>query len=285
MTYQLEYEIQLDEEYTKELRDKVRVRFGSNKPRPATHVSDLLMCLRKSWAKKNVEGCEEGEISDDTLLTWLGGLLFEDVVSVGGEVQPATALCWECRTLTFVGEVREEPYCPTCGSRWLVGTPDYILDGIIHEVKQTRKSRRAGPENAPWWAEQVAAYLLFYRLTGDASPNWAREVVNWLMGDYGSKRKGEQPRPPQSALDAFRITFKERWEEGWEGELRRRQAIVEGEEMPALTGIEGNDNRVPAYSWECSSCEVGLKIDCPMFLWNEEGKVKEVEDVAMQEEG
>ena len=287
----LEYEIQYDSEYKEELDAKIRARFGSSKSRPATHVSDLLTCLRKAWAKKRFEqqGVEAEDVTIKTLTTWMGGLQFEDFVTDGEQQVPIT-YCFTCKAVSRQLTEEESATCPVCGDRWLIGTPDSIKDGIPTEVKQTRKSQRRGPEDAPWWAEQLASYLLFANKAGWSKSDWARLTVNWLMGDYGSRKKGEQPRPPQSDVDPFKVVFKGEWKLEWEAELKRRKEIVEGEEMPDLSAENPlGDNRAPAYSWECSSCPVGLDLDgegtrCESFIWTEDGQEVGIRDEVRAEE-
>lgn len=282
----LPYDVVYDEEYTAQLRAEVTAKFaGSSGSRPATHLSDLLYCLRKSWGKLHLptdEWQSEGEGNDDEgdpLLSWLQGLQFEDLVSKG-QRQVARAFCFKCNVVSVVGtelgpdgSYQERATCPVCGERWLVATPDFIVDEIVHESKQTRKSQRKGPRDAPWWIEQLAGYILFRRimagpLTRDHH-SWGRLVVNWLMGDYGSRKKGTKPRPPRSALDAFRVVFPKTdapWQT-WLEELRERKRIIEGPDQPPLDMV-----RSPRYpQFECSSCPVGRALECPAFIWDEEG--------------
>jgi hypothetical protein len=109
-----------------------------------------------------------------------------------------------------------------------------------------------------------------------------------MMGDYGSRRKGMKPVPPRAALDAFKIVFDPESLEPWVEELHRRARIVEGEEMPPLTGMgEGfaplatwTDERSPAYEWECGSCDVGQAMGCENYKWDGEGKEREADGAA-----
>ena len=266
MASEPDFTIIRDDAHTEALNEKIRAKFGPSQRRDAVHASDLFYCLRKAHAKRRLP--EGADPSDDTLLTWLEGLMFEDLVSTGDK-QRAAAYCFHCRTVSRVtrpvtDRVLPEPVtCPVCATPWLMFTPDYIDDqGIIHEVKQTRKSQRRGPEDAPWWVEQVKTYLLFARRAHWTQAPYARLVVNWIMGDYGSKRKGERPRPPQSALESFLVVFREGFEDEWESELLRRQQVVLADEQPPLTGMGewmGGCPQSPAYEWECSSCPVGLQ--------------------------
>ena len=174
-----------------------------------------------------------------------------------------------------------------CNERWLIGTPDYVDEGVLHEAKQTKKSQRRGIRDAPWWIEQLATYLLFQRRTRREEKSWGRIVANYIMGDYGEKRKGFRPRPPTSELEASRVVFPSNesfWAE-WEGEVLRRKQIVEGDERPLLSfpGDPLVDN--PRYTWECPSCPVGKVGECPNWRWDDEDReiiaveeTKEVED-------
>ena len=279
MDWTTDYEIQYDHEYTEYLNQRVRDKYGSSGPRNATHASDLFFCLYKAWLKQQVlkgnlvvpDGAlDEGE---DTILTWSGGLMFEDLVSEG-ELQAASTYCWTCGAVGRMpnrapGEP-EQAHCPVCGARWLVFTPDYIADGIVHEAKETRKSRRQGPANAPWWMDQLRTYFAFAKKAGWTTAPYGRLVVKWLMGDYGRKTKGLRPLPPSAALDAFRVVFNEETLPDWLVELRRRAVIVEGKEQPPLNGMGGGDEQSPAYDWECNSCLVGKAAKCPMYKWNDD---------------
>ena len=277
-------EITFDHEYTEKLHNKVAAKFGSDKPRNATHASDLYTCLLKAWLKKHIPR-EEWLGEDDPLLMWGQGLMFEDLVSEGDRQKPM-AYCFKCVAVSSPSRDvngMEQDVCPVCNTRWLIGTPDYKVDGVIHEAKQTKKSQRRGPSDAPWWIEQLATYILFQRrATPSDPPTWGRIVANWLMGDYGDKRKGFRPRPPTSALDAFRVTFLDDafWPE-WESELARRKGIVEGDERPLLSFPGDVLVDSPRFSWECSSCQVGKVGGCPNWVWDDAGReiVEEGEEV------
>ena len=241
-------------------------------------------CLLKAWGKQHLPveewngDADHPEDEGDPLLSWLQGLQFEDLVSKG-QRQPARALCFKCNVVSVVGtefgpdgQPRERTTCSVCGERWLIATPDFIVDEIVHESKQTRKSQRRGPQDAPWWIEQVAGYVLFRRIQAGAARDfhrWSRLVVNWLMGDYGSRKKGKKPRPPRSALDAFKVVFPSSdapWQD-WQEELRERKRIIEGPDRPPLDMV-----RSPRYpQFECASCPVGKPLRCPAWIWDDEG--------------
>jgi hypothetical protein len=283
-----DYTIEYDFEYTEYSNQRVRDKYGSSGPRNATHASDLFFCLRKAWLKQailrgDIEATVDGDeisdatldVGDDTILTWSGGLMFEDLVSEG-ERQPASTYCWTCGAVGRMpnkapGEP-EQAHCPVCRNRWLVFTPDYIANGIVHEAKETRKSRRQGPANAPWWMDQLRTYFAFAKQAGWTTAPYARLVVKWLMGDYGRKKKGLRPLPPSAALDAFRIVFDEDRLSEWLVELRRRSAITEGSKLPPLNGMGSGSEQVPAYDWECSSCLVGKAAGCEMWKWDADDK-------------
>lgn len=250
----------------------MRHRAGVGKPRPATHVSDLLFCLKKAWAKKKLPDDYVEEIDDDTVLTWVGGLQFEELVSEGAK----QAVMSYCRTCDAVGGApgKETPYCVVCGQRWLIGTPDYIKDKIVHEVKQTRKSRNSSINT--YWIEQLASYILFEKIAGREIAPYGRIVQNSLMGDYGKKSKDGPSRPPRSSLDVQKVILKgDDWMQQWKGELIRRQQIVEGEKEPPVNGMGDGDERSPAYLFECDDCEIGKLINCTNYPWKEEVEVED----------
>lgn len=280
--------ITFDMAYQKEILDHIQGKYGSNVKRVATHVSDLLMCLRKSWGKHNIpeENWSLPDPEDDPMVMWSQGLQFEDLIA-SGEAQVPQAYCWTCKAVSGFptplpdpedNDRRiEQPTCGVCGNRWLVGTPDFrvptVVDGevkdVIHEAKQTRKSQRKGPMEAPWWLEQLMAYLLFERKAQPTeAPNDAELVVNWLMGDYGQSKKGLRPRPPKSVIEPFKVEMIGDWDT-FEAELKRRQEIVDGDELPPLTGMDLEVDS-PRYDFECSTCPVGRVLGCEKFIWDED---------------
>lgn len=278
------YEVELDEEYTEKLNAQVMRRFGSGGVRPATHVSDLLYCLKKAHQQKKYPQFVEAP-SKNTILTWAMGLIFEDTVAEG-QIQERVAFCFKCDSafrinsdnqlivpahicpwntgegIVSLSEGKEHVFCPVCehqtGERLLIGTADYIFEDMCHEVKQTRKSRRQGVEGADWWIEQLITYIwLHQELTGSETAN-GRIVTNWLMGSYDRAKKGEKPKPPAAALDAFRVTFPQEAIDAWKVEIKRRKDIAEGEEVPEAKSL---------YPFECSGCSVGRAVACEGYVW------------------
>ena len=278
------YKVELDEEYTEKLNKQVMRRFGSGGVRPATHVSDTLYCLRKAHQQKKYPQFVEAP-SSNTILTWALGLIFEDTVAEG-QTQERVAFCFKCDCAYWINndgqllegaiihelpEEGEHVSCRVCGSRFLVGTADYIYEDICHEVKQTRKSRRQGVEGANWWIEQLITYVWLHRtLTGSETKD-GRIITNWLMGSYDRAKKGEKPRPPNAALDAFRLSFSEEALDKWKIEIKRRKDIVEGEETPAA---------LPLYPFECSGCSIGKATACEGYIWKMENGI----EIEMSEE-
>jgi hypothetical protein len=264
-------EITFDHDYTRRLNEEIVQQYGSTVKRVATHLSDLLYCLRKGWGRLHIPGDEWRGIDpeEDPMFMWAQGLQFESLVAEG-EQQGRMAYCFKCRAVSsppsVPSEEEEVAKCPVCEQRWLVATPDWKADGLIHESKQTRKSQRRGVRNAPWWIEQVVSYMLFDRLKTAADPPFSRLVVNWLMGDYGNKRKGTRPLGPKSVLEAHQVKYTGSWEE-WLAELHRRKQLVEGNEMPLLDFKES-----PKYPWECASCQVGQAMKCPQWIWDDDDK-------------
>lgn len=274
------FDIEFDPEYTDHIREIVRRRFPGL-PRNATHVSDLLYCLRRAWCNKQQE--TERQLDDDTLATFYGGTVFEDCMAEG-ETGLTRAYCFNCKAVSVVQgrrpDQKEQATCVVCGKRWLLYTTDWVVDGIVHECKQTRKSRRHGPSRAPNWIEQLATYVMFEQLAQRSTSDWGRIVANWLMGDYARAKKGEKPTPPRAGIDAYKVVFKPDEESNWDTwlvELRRRKNIVEGKEMPPLTDMVNERARSPVYEYECSNCTVGQEIGCLNYIWDDEGKEKERE--------
>lgn len=278
-------EIIYDHATTAALQERITALMRGGPNRVATHLSDLLYCLLKAWGKHHVPQDQWRVVDDDDdpVFMWLQGLQFESLVSEG-QRQRVTAYCFKCRAVSTVPTVlagTDEPsHCPVCDERWLVGTPDYIVNEIIYEAKQTRKSQRRGPQDAPWWLEQIAGYVLMERKRTNADTYWGRLVVNWIMGDYGEKRKGYRPKPPRSALDVFIVRFpqEKEWWQAWEEELLRRKAVTEGPEPPPFL----NNPDVPRYEWECPSCSVGEALSCPNFVWDEEDRVRDAQPIAIE---
>ncbi len=292
--------ITFDMEYQQQLLEHVRAKYTSNVARLATHISDLTMCLRKAWGKHNIpeENWSQVDPEDDPMTMWAQGLQFEDLIG-SGEAQVPQAYCWTCNDVTAFPAPLPDPQdndrrietetCPVCDQRWLVGTPDFktarVVDGAIvtriEEAKQTRKSQRKGPEAAPWWLEQMMAYVLFERKARPTEDiNEAELIVNWLMGDYGVSKRGLRPRPPKSVIDAFKVEMIGDWDE-FEAELKRRQQLVDGEDMPPLTGMDLEVDS-PRYDFECSTCPVGKVIECDRWIWDaEDNEIKKPEPPEM----
>lgn len=269
-----DYVIVLDQEGTADIMTEIRRRYGSTGLRPGVHLSDLLYCLRKAWAKRRIPEQDQEAIDDELMLTWAGGLIFEDLIATG-ERQKSAAYCFKCqnvsRVVHGVGGSPEPVRCHHCEEPWLLFTPDYIdSSGLLHEVKQTRKSQSRGPESAAWWIDQLRSYLVFSRKAGWTQEQQAKLVVNWLMGSYGSRKKGKRPIPPRSSIEKFSVVFEEGFEQPWIDELYRRFKIVLSPSIPELSGMSRTDTRSPAWDWECSSCPVGRQIGCEKFIWDEE---------------
>jgi hypothetical protein len=286
------YKLELDEEYTEKLNNQVLRRWGSSGVRPATHISDLLYCLKKAHQQKAHPDWAE-EPGKNTILTWALGLIFEDTISEG-ITQERIAFCYKCDTAFWINgagqlfvpehmcavgeglielpEGGEHVFCPLCEDRLLVGTTDYIFEDMVHEVKQTRKSQRKGVEDAPWYIEQLLTYTWLHQELTKSTNTQGRIVVNWLMGRYGESRVNYKPKPPSAALDAFRLTFPQEAIDAWKWEMKRRKDITEAEDIPPA---------LPNYDFECAGCGIGRATACENFIWkvNDEG-----EEVVMTDE-
>ena len=52
--------------------------------------------------------------------------------------------------------------------------------------------------------------------------------------------------------------------------------------MPLLEPMPIHQD-IPRYEWECGSCPVGFELECEFYIWDEDGKEKVVENVAVEE--
>jgi len=271
-----DFTVELNVEHTAELNDKARAKYGTSKPRIATHASDLFYCLRKGWQRiiDANNGVQENP-SINTLWTWASGLMFEEWVSDGYDQQARMGWCPRCTLVEDIDGHAEQVHCPQCGERWVLGTPDWIdEDGVINESKQTRKSSRYGLDRAQNYVDQLRTYLMFDHIKGNTDHQDTELVGDWIMGDYGAKHGKDISHPPQSVLNAHTVTFSSGFEAPWAAELDRRKDIVEAKDMPLLNGMGDGDELCPQYDWECATCDVGLALECPSYIWDKEGMIK-----------
>lgn len=210
---------------------------GVDDRRQGTHVSDLIFCVRQAWLNRR----RDADVSDRTILEWMRGRSHEDLMA--GEVrQFLMEYCPRCRTTRHYENVRESrTHCEECGTPLLLGTVDWLDEGIV-ECKSTMKSSRKGLEDVRWYADQALTYAWMYGLDS------ARVVIYHVRGDYTSNR-------PE--LVVYTVAFEEGERERWEETILRRKALLEGDELPPLDGVDS-----PVYDWICGYC---THFDCPAF--------------------
>jgi len=179
---------------------------------PGVHVSDLIRCLRRSWYEKR------GYVASDPGV--------DSIMLLGhghhGVLQPPAGAEMH---VTLAGEV---PIHGTID----VYLPENKLWTHPTEIKSTRySSEKPVIDGLGQYIEQLAAYCL---IVGDPT---GRLVIWHLMGNYSTSRAPK--------LRVWDIIFEEGELESWEPELRRRAAILIGDEEPSLD---------EHFEWECKDC-------------------------------
>lgn len=185
-----------DHEAHKRVMDEVKGRLGVGKPREGVHVSDLIYCLRKGHAKRQL-GAQAEETGDELVLVWLIGHSHEALLGQG-------------KTKGLPLEVDG-----------IIGTPDLWDEGLI-EVKSTRSSAKKELMDMPHYLAQAAAYAAMHAVTE------ARVFVLHLMGDY------DRSHPPQAQLRIWKVQFGQEELDRWWLELQRRRDVLTAEDRPGL---------------------------------------------------
>lgn len=197
-----------------------------------THVSELISCLRKAWAKRNGYAIP---IDQDTTLVFATGHALQDYI-VG----------------TADTEVRLE-------LDGVHGTMDYFsdVDMLPTEVKATYYS--SGEDittKAPHYMAQIAAYC---KMRGVLE---GKLMVFYINGPYNLFRKaenkvlGQDGRPVRSVLKVYDVEFTQPELDAWWEELQYRKGILERAE-----DIEQIPIRLH-HTWECDRCPLLGEI-CP----------------------
>ncbi|MDP2952177.1 MAG: PD-(D/E)XK nuclease family protein [Chloroflexota bacterium] len=163
-------------------------------PRPNDHVSDWIVCLRKTFI---IRVMGQYSIPPETLALFDVGLAWENLLAP-----------------TAPEGTTRHPGLVLDG---IIGTPDWVEGGRIWESKATWSSSNRGPE-AHWeWFVQIGAYLYMARLRPEYIQGEAGLAVLWVNGNYAPPA----PRGP----DRYRVSFTPReLEEHW-------QTIVSGRNM------------------------------------------------------
>ena len=224
------------------IMERLRERLTGT-PREGVHVSDLLYCLLKQWAKKKLESLPRNvleEDEDEQLLMWVVGRSHEDIFGKGMQVKDPI------ERDGIVGSI----------DRW---------SGIPVEIKSTRASAKKDIMEMPHYVAQVAAYCYGHNQTE------CTVIVFHVMGDYYHQtREGKAEKAgPSAKLKVYHLEFEKEMLAEWWDELLRRKAILEGDEKP-----EVDDMYSPMWEWECQYCKVGGYVNCEKWLSIEEDRRK-----------
>lgn len=235
---------------------RMRERMGVDRPRPGTHVSEVIYCLRKAWALRDIGDQRVdvlGQTGDETVFVWVVGHSHEAIFgqgSIRGKSIVKDGLWYTpdffAEPPNLIEQIDED--------KWeLADLTDEEFEHIakLTEMKSTRASgkKRMDDGEMQHYLDQVASY---------AAAEDRRDAWVWvfhLNGDYyhqttEGKSKGAGPK---AMLRLWHLKFQKDEQERWWNELLRRKAIVEGPEMPPAS---------PHYEWECGYCPVRETINC-----------------------
>jgi CRISPR/Cas system-associated exonuclease Cas4 (RecB family) len=226
-----------DDELYEQIMSRMKEKLGVGKPREGTHVSDLLYCSLKSWAKKQLGLLPDaagllGE-DDDQVLVWVVGRSHEDMF--GGD---------------FIHGMPEE-------KDGIIGTIDFAGERLI-EAKSTRYSSKKWLDEMPHYIAQAASYAYMHDQTE------VNVLVFHIQGDYYHQTKEGKAKKagPKAHLRIYKVRFEKKELKKWWRELQRRKGIYEGAEKPK---VEEYPELIPVYEWECGFCKVGGLVGCPMW--------------------
>jgi hypothetical protein len=199
-----------------EVGDRLKARLDG------VHVSDITMCARKAWYKRN--GRPQTYTVQDKLLFMTGSghhAILQDI-----------SRCPELVTAEIEVQARY------VGSGVLIhNTVDLILtdpaegEEILCEIKSTRASANKPIESSSHYIEQIACSCVILGATR------ARLYVLHLMGDYSTQRT--------PILRCWDLTFTPEEMTRWEKEMVRRHDLIVDELAPSI---------YEAYPWECGYC-------------------------------
>ena len=246
-------EVTIDPAYRKKLMDNQRARMRSGVKREGTHVSDLITCVRKSWAERWTDYVQEP--TDKTILTWMRGLSHEDMMAE--TLNSIRVLyCFSCDEITS-DRLKENDTCDTCSDPLMVGTMDWVtiegeeLDYSPVEMKSTLKSARKTLLDMAWYADQVKTYMAIHK------KDKGRVGVFHVLGDYRREDKDLRSSGPDAQFIVYRLNWKEEsGRDAWLSiMLRRKNKLEDPKVMPALD--EDSPGRHP---FICSFCDVGEKL-------------------------
>lgn len=257
--------IRPDPEYRARILAEQRSRMGSGQRREGIHVSDLVFCVRKAWAEKQLGFVEE--VPDETILLWVRGLSHEDLLSNGPD-QIRGGYCFRChKMLPWDSRLQDNgAHCLDCGESLLVGTIDWVnfetdLTAFAPvEMKSTLKSARKTLDDMPWYADQLKTYMALH---GQAL---GRIAILHVMGDYARGNPDIRGNGPKPELKTYEITWRDpSAAKNWLAEMEERKEWLEGPDMPPL------DSRSPVHPYICDYCSVGESLPdgttCARWPW------------------
>lgn len=256
--------IEEDVELYQRITQSMRERMGVDKPRPGIHVSELIYCLRKGWALKEIGDLRAevlGETADETVFVWVVGHSHEAIFgqgSVRGKSQLKDGIWYTPDFFAEPNDVMELIGYPNWEPSDLTDSGQekfkeaFFEIGKLTEMKSTRASakKRMDEDEMGHYKDQLASYLAAEGRTD----GWI--WIFHLNGDYyhqttEGKAKGAGPK---AILRLWHLKFTERELRKWWQTLLHRKEILEGPEMPPA---------VPRYEWECGYCPVREHINCP----------------------
>ena len=235
----------------------MRERMGVDRPRPGVHVSELIYCLRKAWALREIGDNRVnvlGETGDETVFVWIVGHSHEAIFGQGSVRGKSVLKDGIWYTPDFFAEPPNLIEQIEQGEYNLadLSNEEFFNIGKLTEMKSTRASakKRMDDGEMQHYLDQTASYLAAEgRLEG-----WV--WVFHINGDYQHQTKEGKAKGlgPKSILRLWHLKFTERELRKWWETLLHRKEILEGTEMPAAA---------PAYEWECGYCPVREATNCP----------------------
>ena len=186
-----------------------------------THVSELLQCIRKSYARRHDMVMPLGPT--ETLL-FATGRAIQDYITASPAVDAE-------RPITVDG---------------VHGTPDYHdEDDLIWEIKATYASAARDVLDTPHYFDQLASYCAMEGKTK------AYLAVFYINGYYNFQRKTPHPNSQpheRSVLKVFEVQFEpEELMDAWSRALRRRDILENATSFESIP-VELH------YTWECDYC-------------------------------
>ena len=234
------FDAEVYEHVTRRMRDRLL------KPREGVHVSDLIYCPLKQWARKHLVSPLE-EPDDEQMFVWVIGRSHEDLLGT-----------------VFVGKPIEQD--------GIIGTIDWWEQegkpGLLVEGKSTRSSSRKDVGDLAHYVAQAASYCYLHKVTECCI------AIFHIMGDYTRGFIFEDGNIYEKSVEAhfrpWRISFTQEELDSWWEELQSRKDVLEASQPP-----EFDEDRMPFYEWECGYCREGGLIGCPKWKGMQEKRLEE----------